>query len=449
MTHDEHQHQHQGPGYASPAEAMAAPREEIVYVAALHTGTGVDEPDFLATVDVNPDSPSYSRVVHSTPMPNTGDELHHYGWQVCSSACHSSSLERRHLVVPGFRSSRVHIVDVATDPRAPRLERVIEPEEIIGKTGLSAPHTVHCMPGNQVVLSMLGDADGGDGAGFAVLDAETFEVQGRWEAEGTKLPWNYDFWYQPRKGYMVSSEWAAPRTFQDGFELEDVAAGRYCHSLHVWDLERHELTQDIDLGPEGMIPLEIRWRHDPEADEGFVGAALSSTMWHVHRNGDGRFNADKVIEIPTRDLEGFPVPVPGLITDLVLSMDDRYLYFSNWLHGDLRQYDVSDPANPVLKSSVQLGGLFEPAFHPGGTQLAGGPQMLQLSMDGTRLYVTNSLYSTWDNQFYGEGMRSWMLKLRAGDEGLAVDADFFVDFTPAKAHEMHLPGGDCTTEIFA
>ena len=91
-----------------------------------------------------------------------------------------------------------------------------------------------------------------------------------------------------------------------------------------------------------------------------------------------------MIEVPTRDLEGFPVPVPGLITDLVLSMDDRYLYFSNWLHGDLRQYDVSDPANPVLKSSVQLGGLFEPAFDPNGTQLAGGPQMLQLSMDGTR-----------------------------------------------------------------
>ena len=27
-------------------------------------------------------------------------------------------------------------------------------------------------------------------------------------------------------------------------------------------------------------------------------------------------------------------------------MDDRFLYFSNWLHGDLRQYDISDPANP-------------------------------------------------------------------------------------------------------
>ena len=53
-----------------------------------------------------------------------------------------------------------------------------------------------------------------------------------------------------------------------------------------------------------------------------------------------------MIEVESVPLEGWPFPVPGLITDLVLSMDDRFLYFSNWLHGDLRQYDVSDPANP-------------------------------------------------------------------------------------------------------
>jgi selenium-binding protein 1 len=440
------EHAHSGPGYASPAEAIKAPPEELVYVAALHTGTGVEEPDFLATVDVDPDSATYGQIVHRTAMPYVGDELHHYGWRVCSSACHTSDLDRRYLVVPGFRSSRIHVVDVG-DPRAPELAKVIEPEEVKAKTGLSAPHTVHCMPGNQVVLAMLGDADGGDGAGFAVLDAETFELKGRWE-NGSRAPvWNYDFWYQPRKGYMLSSEWAAPNTFQDGFDLEDVAAGRYGHSIHVWDLERRQVVQDLDLGPDGMIPLEIRWLHDPDADQGFVGAALSSTMWRVHRNGAGGFAADKVVQVEPRDLEGFPVPVPGLITDLVVSMDDRYLYFSNWLHGDLRQYDISDPAQPVLKSSVQLGGLFEPAVHPNGRRLTGGPQMLQLSMDGERLYVTNSLYSTWDNQFYPE-LESWLLKLDAGDGGLRLDPGFFVDFAPARAHEIHLPGGDPTTEIF-
>lgn len=41
-----------------------------------------------------------------------------------------------------------------------------------------------------------------------------------------------------------------------------------------------------------------------------------------------------------------------------------------------------------------------------GSRVEGGPQMLQLSLDGRRLYVTNSLYSVWDAQFYPELIRS-------------------------------------------
>ena len=106
-----------------------------------------------------------------------------------------------------------------------------------------------------------------------------------------------------------------------------------------------------------------------------------------------------MIAVESVELEGWPFPVPSLITDLLLSMDDRFLYFSNWLHGDLRQYDVSDPANPKLTGRLWLGGLLgKPS--DAGRELNGGPQMLQLSFDGRRLYVTNSLCSTWDNQFY-------------------------------------------------
>lgn len=437
-------------GFSSPQEAMTAARESIVYVAGLYEGTGVPEPDFLSVVDVDPHSPAYSQIVHRTQMPNVGDELHHYGWQICSSACHTEGRERKHLVVPGLRSSRIHIIDVASNPRGPEIVKVIEPEEVKSKTGLSAPHTVHCMPGDNVVMSMLGNADGGLGAGFLLLDAQSFEIKGRWETNGAPQ-WGYDFWYQPGKNTLISSEWAAPEVFLPGFNLDDVAAGRYGHSIHFWDLERREVVQSIDLGETGMIPLEIRWLHDPDAESGFIGAALSSTMWRFYRTGD-RWAADKVIEVEPRDLEGFPVPVPGLITDLVVSMDDRYLYFSNWLHGDLRQYDISDPANPRRSGSVLLGGLFEDVYHPNGTKLDGGPQMLQLSMDGRRLYVTNSLFSTWDNQFYPE-LDSWLVQIDIDEDGsMSINPDFFVDFSalPGKprAHEMHLPGGDVTTEIF-
>lgn len=49
--------------------------------------------------------------------------------------------------------------------------------------------------------------------------------------------------------------------------------------------------------------------------------------------------------------------MPGLITDFLISLDDRFLYFSNWLHGDIRQYNIEDPANPVLTGQVWVGGL--------------------------------------------------------------------------------------------
>jgi selenium-binding protein 1 len=214
-------------------------------------------------------------------------------------------------------------------------------------------------------------------------------------------------------------------------------------------------VQTVDLGGEGLIPLEIRWQHDPDSAQGFVGATLSSNIFRFSKNGE--WTADKVIDVPNEELEGWPLEggVPGLITDLVLTMDDRELFLSNWLHGDLRHYDVSDPSNPKLRSQTWLGGLLgRDGGHPRADgPLNGGPQMVQASLDGRRVYATNSLYSTWDNQFYPD-LRGWMVKLeRQGDGSYALDPDFFVDFTkldtgPARPHEIHLPGGDCTTEIF-
>ncbi len=143
-------------------------------------------------------------------MPNVGDELHHFGWNACSS-CHGDDTKtRRYLVVPGLGASRIHIVDTA-DPAAPKLHKVIEPDEIVRKTKLTAPHTVHCLPDGQIMISMLGDAEGNGPGGFLLLDQE-FEIAGRWERDTKGMQFNYDFWYQPRHNVMVCSEWAAPNT---------------------------------------------------------------------------------------------------------------------------------------------------------------------------------------------------------------------------------------------
>jgi selenium-binding protein 1 len=149
--------------------------------------------------------------------------------------------------------------------------------------------------------------------------------------------------------------------------------------------------------------------------------------------------------------------VPGLITDLVVSLDDRWLYFSNWLHGDIRQYDVSNPAKPKLTGQLWLGGVLGKGQPVHGKPRTGGPQMLQLSLDGRRLYVTNSLQSAWDNQFYPDMARqgSYMLEVdcdpKAG--GMRLNDKFFIDFGqepdgPARAHEMRFPLGDSTSDIW-
>ncbi|MGH3088650.1 MAG: selenium-binding family protein [Rubrobacteraceae bacterium] len=450
------EHACQGPGYATPEEAMKADPEKVLYTVALYVGTEVNEPDYLATVDVDPNSETYSRVINRTPMPNLGDELHHFGWNACSSCHDDEGKERKYLVVPGFASSRIHILDTS-DERAPRLHKVIEPEEIVEKVNLTAPHTVHCLADGHVMISMLGDGEGNAPGGFLLL-SEDFEIVGRWEnGSANGMNFNYDFWYQPRHNVMVSSEWGAPNTFRGGFDPNDVAAGKYGRQLHFWDWEKHEIKQSVDLGEDGWIPLEVRFHHDPNSTHGFVGAALSSNMFHWHKE-NGSWNVEKVIDVESIDVENFPMPMPGLITDLLLSMDDKYLYFSNWLHGDLRQYDVSDPANPKLTGQVWCGGLLGKAGEVQGHKLEGGPQMLQLSLDGKRLYVTNSLYSSWDNQFYPgiADKGSYLLKIDCdtdGDGGMKIDENFYVDFGtepsgPARAHEMRYPGGDVTSDIW-
>ncbi len=444
-----------GPGYPSPAHAMKAPREQLLYTIALYVGTGIDKPDYLATVDVDPASSTYAQVIHRLPMPKVGDELHHFGWNACSSSCHDASRKRRFLIVPGLGSSRIHIVDAA-DPRAPKMHKVIEPDVIRAKANLSAPHTVHCTADGLMMISMLGDGDGNAPGGFLLLD-EKFDIAGRWERNAEGMKFNYDFWYQPRHNVMVSSEWAAPKTYSAGFNPADVEAGKYGMRLHFWNWKDRAISRTVDLGQEGLIPLEIRFHHNPDSTHGYVGAALSSAIWHWHRSGD-RWDVAKVIAVEPVKAEGFAQGMPGLITDLLVSMDDRYLYFSNWLHGDVRQYDISNPARPKLVGQVWCGGLLGKAPTVRGKQLVGGPQMLQLSLDGKRLYTTSSLLSSWDNQFYPAMAKngSFLLQIDCDTQrgGLTINEVFLVDFGkepngPARAHEMRYPGGDCTSDIWS
>jgi selenium-binding protein 1 len=111
--------------------------------------------------------------------------------------------------------------------------------------------------------------------------------------------------------------------------------------------------------------------------------------------------------------------VPPLVTDINLSVDDKFLYVSCWGIGELKQYDVSDPASPREVGSVRRGGITGRVAHPAapGEAPAGGPQMVEVSRDGKRIYLTNSLYGSWDDQFYPDGVGSWFAKIDTDPAG--------------------------------
>ena len=100
----------------------------------------------MAVLDCDPFSSTYSGVVGWSELPTAGNELHHFGWNACSSAlCHQGHgehgpLERRYLVVPGLRSSRTYVLDTKPDPRNPQVVREIEADELATKATATTGH---------------------------------------------------------------------------------------------------------------------------------------------------------------------------------------------------------------------------------------------------------------------------------------------------------------------
>jgi selenium-binding protein 1 len=454
--------------YPSARQASEAPPEQLAYLAMLSPdGT---RPDAIGVVDANPDSRSFGRLVGQLDMPNTGDELHHFGWNACSASlcpwAPHPHRERRYLVVPGINSSRIHILDTKADPRRPEMVKVIEPETVAKKTGYSTPHTVHCGP-DGIYLSALGAPDGGGPGGLFVLDHDSFEPRRSWEKERGPQQLAYDFAWHMGHETTVTSEWGTPDMVRHGVNPELLLGGKYGNSLHVWDLRKGTHRQKLPLGDEYQMTLELRQARDPRKAYGYVGVVislkdLSASVWIYYQdqqNGQD-WKVKKVIEIPAEPadpadlpplLQGFKA-VPPLVTDINLSLDDRQLYVSCWGTGELRQYDVSDPFAPKLTATTQIGGIVRRAGHPAKPRrrLNGGPQMVELSRDGRRVYLTNGLYSPWDPQFYPDGLEGWMVKLDARPEGgMAMDSKFFLEMQQGlRSHQVRLQGGDASSDTF-
>ena len=343
---------------------MQARPETLAYMALINP-TRQGKPDAIGVVDLDPASKSYGRLVGQTDMPNTGDELHHFGWNACSAClcpyAPHPHMERRYLIVPGINSSRIHILDTKPDPRQPKIVKVIEPEELANRAGYASPHTIHCGP-DGIYVSALG-APGGDGPGGTFVKDLSSSI------------W---LWYRDKKASSNGNPgpWAVKKIIEIPAEPAD---------------------------PETLPPL----------------------------------------------LQGFKAVAP-LVTDINLSLDDKYLYVSCWGTGEFIQYNVTDPFNPKKVSSVRLGGIISRAAHPAAPDqpLNGGPQMVEISRDGKRVYFTNGLYTPWDEQFYPDGVRGWVAKLDVGANGMTIDKKFFLQTDGMRTHQLRLEGGDASSDSY-
>ena len=164
-----------------------------------------------------------------------------------------------------------------------------------------------------------------------------------------------------------------------------------------------------------------------------------------------------MIEIPAEPADADLLPpalkpfgaVPPLVTDINLSLDDRLLYVSCWGTGEFRQYDVTDPFNPKLTGSVRLGGIVGRAATRRPARSTAGRRWSRSAATGGGSTSRNSLYASWDAQFYPDGIRGWMAKLDAEPAGgMTLDPDFLVQFEGERPHQVRLEGGDASSDSY-
>lgn len=349
--------------------------------------------DFLAVVDVDPTSSSYGEIVRTVPTGSVANEAHHFGYTVNTDR----------ILAGGLFSNQLFVYDVGSNPSEPRLLDTVD----LDQTGYSGPHTLYAVPGG-VLIAMLGSTDGGGPAALVKVDEGGQFIEAYPQVGHAGAPeYMYDVGVKPEMNRMITSSWAHPEhaKMEGGSPPEHTG-----NQVVVWDWKTKEILQVEELD---LAPLEVRWLHGPAAMGGFVNCVYGNSVWYWEdADGDGTLEFHRVIQLPTGSAPA----------DMRISYDNRFLYISNFAGGSVQQYDIGDPLHPRLLDEVELP----------------HPNMMKLSPDSERLYVTNSLLSTMDPD---ENFGVWLLHV--GAEGMEIDPAFDPDFLsfasgPAGPHDMLL-----------
>jgi methanethiol oxidase len=380
-------------------------QEDYVHVWTLGVEGMGDGRDKLVTIDANPKSKTYGKVVSKVSVKGAPrGEAHHMGF----------TDDRRYLWAGGLEDSRIHVFDVGTNPAKPRLVRTIT--DYASQGGYVGPHTFYALPGRMLIAGLSNAKDKGGVTGMATYnnagkliakhDMPTADVGGV-KGDG----YGYDIAINPGKNAMLTSSFTGYKNYMRplGELIKDGEAMKnFGNTMVLWDLKAMK-PQQVFAVP--GAPLEIRWSLKEGDNWAITATALTSKLWLVKAGADGKYAAKEVATI------GDPAKIP-LPVDISITNDGKGLWVNTFMDGMTRYFDLTDPEAPKEVYSKQT-----------GKQV----NMVSQSWDGKRVYVTSSLLDKWDK---GGADNEQFMRVFNWD-GKALTMAFEVDFAKEKLGRAH------------
>jgi len=394
----------------SPYMAKIVGQEDFVYVWTLGVEGLGDAQDKLVTIDVNPKSANYGKVVNTLSVGGR-NEAHHSGF----------TDDRRYLWAAGLDTSKIFVFDVHTDPAKPRLHKMIE-DFVATSGGIVGPHTTYALPGRMMITGLSNNRDHGGRTALVEYTNDGRQVATHWMPTDGDLQgavksgkyadgYGYDVRVQPRLNAMLTSSFTGWSNYMMDFGkmLKDAEAmKRFGNTVVVWNLHTRQPKKVLDVPG---APLEIRCAWQPDHNYCFTTSALTSKIWLLHLDDRGEWQATAVADI------GDPAKVP-LPVDISISADDRHLWVDTFMDGKTRLFDVSDPFRPKQIYEKEI-----------GRQI----NMASQSWDGKRIYFTSSLLANWDKK----GPDNEQFFKAYEWDGKELNAKFTIDFTAEKLGRPH------------
>ena len=387
----------------SPYMTKIAGQEDFVYVWTLGVEGIGDEQDKLVTIDVNPASDNYGKIIDSLSVGGR-NEAHHSGY----------TDDRKYLWAGGLDSNKIFIFDVHTDPAKPTLNKTID-DFVSASGGVVGPHTTYALPGRMLVTGLSNNQDHGGRTAMVEYTNAGEHIVTHWMPTDDNLNgaeksgqyadgYGYDVRALPRRNVLVSSSFTGWNNYMMdiGKMMGDAEAmKRFGNTAVIWDLHTRQPKKILDVPG---APLEIRCAWKPENNYCFTTTALTSEIWLIYEDENQEWQAKSVAKIG--DASKIPLPV-----DISIAADDSLLWVNTWNDGTTRVFDISDPHAPVEQYTLQI-----------GEQV----NMLSQSWDGSRVYYTSSLLANWDKT--GENSEDIQYFKAYDWNGSALEEKFAIDF---------------------